>query len=185
MLAGAFDRKAESCQYPFTDKLLVVNNGVSAEGASALADAFPFVWFVERYINPYVDGELAAIDAADIYDYLCFVQGDCLIDPPYDWVTPGIKILEENPEISVVSPASAVNTWHDKNGLDRYCSDQSWLVRVEEFQGGDVFTHWKEHDPDYPSYAPRSFESLVGAYLKATGKYRKIIEEAWCQHPAY
>lgn len=174
ILAGSFNRKWQNVKYPFDGMILVLNNGVP-EGFEGFR--------AKQTGNVYADGELGAVEAAKDYDYLCYVQGDCITEGG-DWVTPGIKILEENPDIAVVSPGSDVNTWHDKDGLDHYMSDQAWLVRVKEFSDPKVY-QYPGTDPDYPSYGGDSFEHMVGKYLKATGRYRKILPEFWTHHPAY
>lgn len=207
MLAGAFDRKVASCQYPFDQAILYVNNGVPSDIYSSdlpvenvehwknwMLDFFHLSEEDFKGGYYYSNCELTSIFLAGYnlneptnFDYICYLQGDCLIDPQYDWITPGIQILENRPQISVVSPASAVNTWHDENGLDHYFSDQAWLVRVSEFRNPEVYQYSLKvpHDPDYPDYGGNNFEHMVGCYLKATGKYRKIIEEAYLVHPTH
>lgn len=171
MLAGGFDDKWKTIGYPFDDKVLILNNGVP-EGVEGFR--------AKQTGNVYADGEKGAIEAAKGYDYLCFVQGDCITQGG-DWVTTGIDYLEHWPSISVVSPRSEVNTWDDKKGLDRYMSDQAWLVRVSEFSNQDIY-QYPGVDPDYPDYAPNSFEHQVGRYLKSTNRYRKILDGFWTVH---
>lgn len=184
MLAGGFDRKVESCQYPFDASLLIINNGISNEGIDALQEAFFFTSKVKNFSNPYADAELLAVEKAIRYDYLCYVQGDCLISPASDWVTPAIKTLEENPHISVVSPASDCNTWHDpKTHLDQFFSDHAFLIRVSEFRKPIYDTEGVI--PEFPPHGGQSFEHMAAKYLRKAGKYRYIMEDVWVNHPAY
>lgn len=202
MLAGGFDRKVEACNYPFDDKMIILNN---AEYPDRIIDQLEELTENATYAqdlkhaiardfkvhdpNVYALSELVAIWIArsdpetDWHDYLVYVQGDCITQG--DWIKKGIKILEENPDVSVVSPASEVNTWHDPvTKKDHYMSDQAWLVRVEEFRNPEVYQYSLKmpQDPDYPDYGGNSFEHMVGQYLKATGKYRYIVEDAWTIH---
>lgn len=185
MLAGGFDRKVATIGYKFTDKFVVINNGVP-EGIKFTPFAAVDVnddelkeIFGLTEINHYASGELTAIDEA-VTEYLCYVQGDCLTEGG-DWVTPGVKVLESEPNVMVVSPGSEVNTWHDKDGYDHYMSDQAWLVRVKDFRTPDVY-QVEGVDPDYPSYGGNSFEHMVGKYLKQSGRTRKILPEFWTIH---
>lgn len=200
MLAGAFERKVASCQYPFHRTLLLANNGVPDHTAlfglsdvvinvsSAAPAVLKHFGLMKEDFQGGYNYSIAELTALwynlGNADYLCYLQGDCLIDPAYDWVTPGVKMLEENPEISVISPASACNTWHDPiTKKDQFFSDQAFLVRVREFrqpiynEPGDLV--------EFPSHGGNSFEHMCAKYLRNAGKYRYIEEAAWLQHPAY
>jgi hypothetical protein len=179
-LSGAFERKKSAIGYLFDKEYLVVNNGIP-EGIS-----FPFntvdAFNAPSVLNVYARGEVAAVFAAKT-DYICFVQGDAITEGG-DWVTPALKILENELDVFLVSPASEVNTWHNVDGYDHYCSDQAFIARVSDLQ--EPVTYSVEGiDTDYPSYGGDSFEHMIGKYLKATGKKRKILEEFYVHHPAY
>lgn len=185
-LSGAFDRKVPP--YPFDDKILMLNNGVP-EGVKfpcKTLDVIPLIDQVLDFYNLkhadiakgfwYSIAELTAIYYAKDYDYLCWVQGDSLTEG--DWITPGIKILEEDKTVSAISPYSECNTWGD----DWHFSDQSFLIRVKEFRNpiyevSDV--------PDYPEYAGETFEKMCGNYLKKNHLTRKILHDFYQHHPAY
>lgn len=189
-LSGAFERKIEATSYPFDGAILVKNNGVPEDVN------FSFPKFTQDAIpilgNIYCMGERSAVIFSETFEYLCYVQGDCLTmgilgskpGGSGDWITPGITILEAESDVMVVSPASDVNTWHDKDGYDHYMSDQAWLVRVKDFLNPEVY-QVEGIDPDYPSYGGNSFEHMVGKYLKKTGKKRKILNDFYILHPAY
>lgn len=189
-LSGAFDRKVPP--YPFDDKILMLNNGVP-EGVKfpcKTLDVIPLIDQVLDFYNLkhadiakgfwYSIAELTAIYYAKNYDYLCWVQGDCLTEG--DWITPGIKILEEYKTISCVSPYSDVNTW-DKGNLDQFFSDQSFLVRVKEFR--KPIYNYKGRIKEFPSHGGNSFEHMVAKYLRANNKYRRILHEFYQLHEVY
>jgi len=188
-LAGAFERKRDAIEYSFSHQVLLINNGVPEDidfGSISTIRVNPEVSqtiFRVNNANHYATGELSAIFASGFDSYLCYIQGDCITQGG-DWVTPGIAILESEPDVMVISPHSEVNTWHDKDGYDHYMSDQAWLVRVSDFLKPEVY-QVEGTDPDYPSYALDSFEALVGRYLKSSGKKRKILSDFYVQHPTY
>lgn len=208
MLSTGYEKKWQSIGYEFDVLGIAINNKVPegiADGFLGRADIILDVPKMEQAVLDYFYlkeedfkggmvysiAELACIRACDT-DYLCYVQGDCLTmgmlggkpGGSGDWVTEGIEILEENPEIMVVSPASDVNTWHTEFGLDQEFSDQAWLVRTKDFQN-DAIYKVPGTDPNYPEYGGNSFEHMVGKYLKESGHFRKILKNFYAIHPAY
>lgn len=195
MVAFGFDNKLASCDFPFTSTMLVVNNGVpSLEPLQGLAD---YLYSVDQHaaevleffkLKPedfqggynYSIAELMAIYFAKDFDYLCYVQGDSITKE--SWVQFGIDTLEDHPDVSVVSPASDCNTWHNPiTKKDQFFSDQGFLVRVNEFRK-PIYS-----EPgviaDYPPHGGNSFEHMVAKYLRKANKYRYIEEAAWLIHP--
>jgi hypothetical protein len=130
----------------------------------------------------YSVAELMAIYLAKDFDYLCWVQGDCM-PTTQGWVSEGIHILEQNPLVSVVSPFSEVNTWHDGASQDQFFSDQAFLIRTAEFRqpiysgGEDIL--------EYPPHGGDSFEKKVAQYLRKAETYRQILPHHWYTHPSY
>ena len=194
-LQSAFEDKWKDCKYDFDDKWLMINNGVPKDTLKGIEVA-PLVDEVLDFFklkrddfkdNGY-DGfyysiaELTAIYLAKDFDYLCWIQGDCRLSKPYDWVTPGIESLKKE-DISVVAPFSEVNTWHDKDGLDHFFSDQAFLIKVDEFR--KPIYGIKGYMKEYPIYGGNYFEMMVGKYLHKENKYRKIITEAYYDHEVY
>lgn len=196
-LSGAFERKLESCCYPFTDQWLMLNNGVpddvefTPKTVNVLehqADALDFFDLTRDDFKAsqgngywYSIAELVTIYLAEEFDYLCWVQGDCLISPSKDWISEGIQILESDQSISIVSPGSEVNTYGE---IDQECSDQAFLIRVSEFRK-PIYSWIEPEQPNYPSYGGESFEFKVGQYLKNNGKGRRILFESNLLHPQY
>lgn len=185
--------------YNFDREILILNNTSNPDSVSDALEEFATeeVYYALdlahkfsgiNYKLEYALGEMVAIyvvgaDPESCTDYLCYVQGDCITDGG-DWVTPGIAILESESDVMIVSPASEVNTWHDKEGYDHYMSDQAWLVRVNDFANPEIYKVGGI-DPDYPDYGGNSFEHMVGKYLKKSGKKRKILKDFYTFHPTY
>lgn len=204
LVSGGIDRKLKGLDYPFDHTMLVINNvdnmelvkGASRELVDTCIDVPNFLSDIyttlkldrDHFINTqtgvdgynYGIGKLAAIIAAKDYDYLVYLQGDVVTER--SWIVEGLQVLENEPDVLVVSPLSEVNTWHDDQGYDHYMSDHAWLVRVNDFLNPEVF-HVTGSDPDYPVYGGNNFEHMIGKYLKQTGRKRKIITTAWAHHP--
>lgn len=189
-LSGAFERKWKAIGHDFDDKWLLVNNSVpdnvrfeakTINVAKQSKEALKYFKFPNA--NIYSVAELTALYLAKDFDYLCWVQGDCLTEGG-DWVTPAIKILKENQDISVVSPLSQVNTWHDDNGLDQMFSDQGFVVRVKEFRK-PIFNYLRPILNEFPKHGGESFERRSARYLHNNNKYRKVLNEFYLHHEAY
>jgi len=192
-LSGAFERKLPN--YPFKDCILYLNNGVplNVDFKCNTSDVIPKIDEVLEFFKLndldfkgglfYSIAELTAIYECKT-KYLCWVQGDTILTTDNNFVKQSIKILESEEDVSVVSPLSSVNTWHDDNKKDHFFSDQCFIVRTEEFKKS-IYNHDTPILNEYPSYAGVTFERLVGRYLHNTGKFRQILEDSWCEHPAY
>jgi len=198
-LKDAFNKKWQSCNYPFDTKWLLINNDVPSDAycqlkAEQIIDVSKYEDIVLKYFKLkkknfnggyiYSIAELIAIYLAQRFNYLCWLQGDVLMNKKEDWITPAIKILEDNPNISVVAPLSELNTYHNDKGLDHFFSDHAYLIRVSEFRK-KIYNYKKPELNEYPSHGGNSFERMIGRYLHNTNKYRKILNEFYTLHPAY
>lgn len=189
LVSGGFQKKVDAIGYPFAGHVLILNNGVPV-GISPIIDGIAYHRAIKRdwdflgvrEPNVYCSGELSAVAYAAYggFDYICYLQGDCITENG-DWVTPAILILEEEPDVTLVSPASEVNTWADKDGYDSYVSDQAFVARVSDLSSHSAW-NVPGNDPDYPQYALDSFEARLGRHLKAMRLRRKILEGYWCYH---
>jgi len=194
-LSGAFDRKWQSCCYPFTHKWLFINNGVpdNASFDAITVKVSDYENKVLKFFNLTKDDfkggyyysieELTELYLADEFDYLCHLSSDSIITPKGDWITPGIKILENEPNVSVVSPFSECNKW-DRKDYDNYFSDQGYLIRVKEFRQ-QIYNYRKPELPDYPPQSGETFEKRVAQYLINNNKKRRILYEFYLAHPQY
>jgi hypothetical protein len=187
-LSGAFDRKVQG---EFTDKYLIINNGVPdntifpiktykvSDLATEVLNHFNLDEgsFTENGHNGYhySIAELTAIYKCKT-KYLCWVQGDCVTEG--DWVKPAIEILEKEKNISVVSPYSEVNTYGE---LDLMFSDQSFVIRADEFKK-PIYNFTSPELDNYPEYGGNSFEKMVGRYLHNSGQRRLILYEYYTHH---
>lgn len=191
-LAGALERKTDAIGYPFTERWLLVNNGVPEADFKAdrvirvdQHDEETLEHFNLKYGDfdggyNYSIAELVCLYLADGFDYLCWVQGDCLPERG-DWVTKGIEILENDYNISVISPGSEVNTWGE---IDQFFSDQSFLVRVKEFRK-QIYNYDEPELPQYPPHGGQSFERRAARYLRNNGKGRRVLYDFTYIHPAW
>jgi len=198
-LKNAFKNKWKPFGYQFDAKWLLVNNGVPKETyyylkADQKVDVSEYEDIVLKHFKlkkrdfeggyVYSIGELTAIFLASRFDYLCWVQGDCLLKDAKGFVEKAIAILENNPHILVVSPLSEVNTWHNDKGLDHFFSDQCFFIKVSEFNK-PIYHYKKPELTEYPTHGGNSFERMVGRYLHKTKKFRKILTDYYLIHEAY
>lgn len=195
-ISGAFERKLDSLNYPFDKKTLYINNNVPEEVKFSCdtvkvmeeqAETLDFFELTDEDFKRnghsgyvYSIAELTAIRMATC-DYLVYLQGDSLLTLNNDFVIHAIEVLETNKTISVVSPYSEVNTYGD---VDWECSDQCFVIRVKEFQK-KIYNEDEPEQDNYPKYAGRSFEYMVGQMLKRTGQGRLILFDSYISHPVY
>jgi hypothetical protein len=186
-LKGEFDRKTPS--FPFDEKILFLNNGVpSLPFPCKTVDVIPLIDEVLEFFDLkdsdfqggfwYSIEELTELYVAKDFDYICHYASDC--SGGGQWVHDALTVLELEKDVSVVSPRSEVNTWHDRAGYDQFFSDQCYLIRVNEFR--QRIYDYPGTIPDYPEHGGNSFEHRVAKYLRANNKYRKILDAYWYDH---
>lgn len=203
IVAGGFKRKHEYCQYPFTEKWLMINNVdgpidtliikelTEADRIILVADyakkAMKYFNLDEKTLgNGYVYSitELVELYLAEDFDYLCHFASDTLLHKPYDWITPSLTIMHNCPDIITTAPNSEDSiTYGLKN---QYFSDQAYLLKVKEWRSPMSFTYLS---PDLPEYPPRAgdalFERRAARYLFNIGRYRQLIKDCWYNHPSW
>ncbi len=195
-LSGAFKRKV--LNYSFSERWLMLNNEVPKEVefnqpyrvievAKHAKQTLEFFNLTKEDFKGgywYSIAELVCLYLAKDFDYLVWVQGDCLMEDSKGFVEKAIKILENKPHISVVSPTSEVNTWHNDLNLDQFFSDQCFVVRVKEFRQ-PIYNYNTPKLNQFPSHGGNSFERLAARYLHNNSKFRRILNEYHLFHPAY
>lgn len=194
-LSGAFERKWKACEYPFDKKILFINNGVpDIEFPCKTIKVEPLIDETLDFFGLNRDSfktdngngfwysieELVELYYLKDFDYLVHFSSDALMYPSGDWITPGLEILKNEPDVSIVSPLSEVNTWGD---YDQFCSDQAYLIKISEFRNKifDIPGVIK----DYPDYGGDSFEHKIGKYLRTYNKKRRILNGFYYHHPQY
>lgn len=200
ILSGGFDRKIRSCEYPFDERWLIINNIDDPIGIEAFGGIADRVILASDYAKKALDFfnlteddfkgglvysicELVELYLAAEFDYLCHFSSDSLMSPSGDWITPGLEILRYVTNVSVISPASEVNTWHDRNSLDQFFSDQCYLIDVKEWRK-PIYSE-PGTIPEYPAHGGNDFEHMAAKYLRKTDRYRMILEDYGYAHPAY
>ena len=200
ILSGGFERKLEACDFAFNETLLVVNN--TKQPRDLFDDVADNVLFVEDEAKKTLDffglqeasfkggyvysiAELAELRYAHAegFDYLVHYSSDAL-SVKGDWISEGIKILEEQRDVWVVSPYSDVNEWHDETNRDQMFSDQCYLVRPKDFILED-YTLTDPELPEYPAHGGDSFERKMARILHKNKKYRYILTDYRYEHPAF
>ena len=196
-LSGAFKRKVP--KYGFVQKWLFLNNEVPKNSFNNFKEGKVFE--VSKYAQKaleffnlkkkdfrggykYSIAELVCLYLAKGFDYLVWVQGDCLIEETRGFVEKAIRILQDKEYVSAVSPNSEVNTWHKETGLDQFFSDQCFVVRIKEFRG-QIYNYKQPKLNEFPKHGGDSFERLVARYFRNNNKFRRILNEYYLYHKAY
>lgn len=126
-----------------------------------------------HYWKHHVVNHLAGLENATS-DYIVFSDSDCIMirNEPYSWIDEGIKQLENNPEIFVVSPSDGnpCMTW--------VMSQQLFLIRRQDFLDMD-FNCWDgkfiEGGPFQEFYA--LLEGRISMYMRKHGLYRLVLPD--------
>lgn len=129
----------------------------------------------------HVVNHLAAIQRSDA-DYIIFADNDCwMIRQPkdndfslYSWVEVGIHILEDMPEIFIVSP----NDGEPERKTGRM-SQQMFLARVNEFRNADFNQPSWDGNANVPGGPMPEYWAMLEGRMElhcwATGQYRYVL----------
>jgi hypothetical protein len=201
IIEGGFNRKYQSCDYPFIQKWLWLNNiedYIPDNTFETKTDA-DLIIKTEKLANEVMESfgvnketfkggywysiqEMCELMLAASMkaDYLVHYSSDALQKTP-GWITEGIKILENDKSIHVVSPYSEVNTWGD---TDQFFSDQCYLIRPLDFYEKDFAKEYVDIS-DYPAHGGNSFEKIMAQIMRENNMYRKILNNHWYEHEAW
>lgn len=154
---------------------VVINNinemlthfGISLEGQYQSPTDSHHTW------KPHIVNHLAAIQHTAA-DYIVFADNDCwIIRQPDSWVSLGIEILKNNPDIFIISP----NDGESERKTQRM-SQQMFLVKVNDFRNMDLnqpgFDFEVTNHPEMPEYHAM-LEGRMHYYCKSVDKYRYVL----------
>jgi hypothetical protein len=209
---GWFNTVAEQHLYPFSRRVLLVNNTNNPEHARNLADerradgeidAWHFVADLLpaalhrtgltmnrlRRLPHFSDCCLAAV-SLDGPEWLLYWDTDARLIEPHDWITPTIAYMRERDDIAVGNP----NNWH--HGLAQReatemdgdfavgygFSDHGFLVRRKEW-AAPIYRRISPASWRYPLSATEPiFEQRADAYMRRTGRKRATYLGAQYTH---
>ncbi len=140
-------------------------------------------------------------------DYLVYNTADSICQKnTYNWVGEGIKLLNSNKQIKVISPVWNLEYDNAKNDQSFYeqefkiltndiddknwtydfgFSDQCFLIKVEDFKKQIYNEINNLSEMFYPKHAGDSFEKRVSSYLKNNHFYRAVSQKTTYFHPKY
>lgn len=133
-------------------------------------------------------GPLSAIYAAK-GEYLLYLTGDVRLDQPFDWITPSLKIMEQDSKYKVANPVwnekweearresykKSWNFYYAKQGF----SDQMFLIKRSDFLG-PIYSEIRSDSHHYPRGGV--FEKRVFSYMKNHGWERIIFRRGSYTH---
>lgn len=193
---GQLRRQVESNGYPFNRVFIVYQK---CDPADYSAD-YDFMYYVINDIDsmlrrygidldklqyqsptdkhhswkPHVVNHIAGIQMTNA-DYIVFADSDCWIvsDPARCWVRKGINILQNNPNIFIVSPNDG-----EEERITQVMSQQMFLVNVEDFRRADLnqpgYTGNPRDYPEMPEYHAM-LEGRMHHYCKSAGRFRYVL----------
>ena len=107
-------------------------------------------------------------------DYIVFADNDCwMIKQPDSWVKRGIEILEQDPDVFIVSPNDG-----EPERKTQVISQQMFMARTDEFRQADFNQLGWDGDvtklSEMPEYAGM-MEGRIHFHCVASGKYRYVL----------
>jgi len=107
-------------------------------------------------------------------DYIVFADNDCwMIKQSDSWVKWGIDVLQQNPDIFIVSPNDG-----EPERKTQTMSQQMFLVKTEDFRQADFNQPGYSGNPrDYPEMPEyhAMLEGRMSYYCKSVGRYRYVL----------
>jgi len=224
---GGLARKIEYLNYDFSKKILIITNVkdrkyIEESLSKLISDkTIDGYFFTDDYSDKVLEffnikmdsfnggywysiGPLLAVYLCDT-EYMVYLTGDSITEKKsYDWISEGIKILENDDKVKVVNPVwnlqyeAAKNDENDyiRNGTqltnknpDWYYgmgfSDQCFLIPTNTFKSQIYNEQNNLSDMTYPGYAGDSFEKRVSSYLKNNKLYRITSNNSTYFHPRW
>ncbi len=149
---------------------ILSSNGINPDNNEA--DEYTHGWNAAHYWKHHCVNQLKALNESTA-DYIVLADADCYIkDQPRSWVNEGIKILESNKSILVVSPSDGTKGAHQTQNM----SQQVMLVDRKRLLGIDFdlpFEGFKEGGPMQEYYW--MLEGRIGRYMEKNNLYRYML----------
>lgn len=198
---GQLEKQIESNGYPFDMIIVVYQQIVPIEypNLNGRLRLFPIIRDVDQELMDYgidldkpqyqsptdshhtwryhVVNHIVGIQAAlaNEADYIVFADSDCWMvnNPPPGWVEWGIDVLQQNPDIFIVSPNDG-----EPERTTQVISQQMFLVNVTDFLKADLNQPGYSGDPrDYPEMPEyhAMLEGRIHHYCKSAGRFRYVM----------
>lgn len=188
-------RQIENHQFPFYERLLIINNVSDPEAVQKAAEAKVNEGVLTRYIVasdvlPFFNLERSDFNDWQYYnalspfnaihfcegDYLLYLTGDVCLKEPVSWLPRAVRFMEKRPEVKVANltwndnyreakKESYRKTWNFYVAKEGF-SDQMFLVRKKDFHG-PIYGEIRSDGNHYPR--GDVFEKRVFSYMKNRG----------------
>jgi hypothetical protein len=136
------------------------------------ADDYTHGWKAAHYWMHHCVNQLEALNESEA-DYIVLADADCYIkNQRSSWVTEGIKILQENESILVVSPSDGTQIAHQTQNM----SQQVMLVDRKRLLGINFdlpFEGFRDGGPMQEYYF--MLEGRIGRYMEKNNLYRYML----------
>lgn len=191
--------------YPFSEKILMINNVLKPSVVSKHAERA----IQQGWITKYVIVEEHAAEALDFFsisrkslgagypysiaelvgiflcrsDFLLHYAGDCMPAAASDWVSRAVRLMSQDPRVKVcnLNWGEKFNEADGKEGfhIGYGFSDQCYLVRTENFRQR-IYNESHPASARYPRYGGELFEKRIDSWMRNNGHLR-----ATCKHANY
>jgi hypothetical protein len=195
---------AERNVYPFSEKILMINNVKNPSVVSKHAERAIQQGWITKYI---IVAEHAA-EALDFFsisrksiaelvgiflcrsDFLLHYAGDCMPAAASDWVSRAVLLMSQDSRVQVCSLYPGEDHGGEKSGLvgetdDFYIgqgfSDQCYLVRTENFRQR-IYNASHPASARYPRYGGELFEKRIDSWMQNNGHLQAAFKHAFYTH---
>lgn len=149
---------------------ILSSNGINPDNQEA--DDYTHGWGAAHYWKHHCVNHLTAINESEA-DYIVLADADCYIkEQTSSWVNEGIKILQNDKNVLVVSPSDGTPKAYKTQNM----SQQVMLVERKRFLDINFdlpFEGFREGGPMQEYYF--MLEGRVGRYLEKNGLYRYML----------
>lgn len=198
LFGGGFSYKYLLCNYPFAEKWMITNGVVGLIMDGSTIDRKQYGkkalnyfglknnCFVDKKTG--IDGYIYSIDSlielylAKDFDYICHFCGDVELKNKANWITEGIKKIEQG----YLGARPKLPIYFDSPEEERELietdifSDHVYLISTSLVKKiPEIFSPTKPScSPPHPEYGGESFERKMTRYMKIAGKKLAIIQSA-------
>jgi hypothetical protein len=192
---------AQNHRYPFSRRVILINNVDDREGAQNMAQTLCDTGIITEFhfvsdllestlraaeltredIEPnihYTDCSLVAMFLPGS-EFVLYCDADVRLQSPHDWISPSLHLMEQDERVAVANPnwpqptlAAEAREFIGEFGLGYGFSDQLYLVRRSEF-AQPIYKFSVPISMRYPLSAHgRVFEQMIDSYMRVHERLR-------------
>jgi hypothetical protein len=210
--AGRLKKMIESCDYPFTERILYINNVTDLNHVKKFADKCVDKNIIDSYVvvEEQADMVLKAFninadsfnggyyysiqELAGIYlcktEYLLHFSGDAFLQIRKPWIDDAIKAMKKNPQYFLANPVwnkkfdEAKSQSFDEDDLFYFSFGFSDQCYLINVNNyrKDIYNESHPASERYPKYGGELFEKRISSYIMNHNLYRLTSKSAAYRH---